>query len=140
MMSALAPWLLSVLRIVTALLYIPHGTSKIFGFPPVRGATVDLYSLLGLAGTLEIVGGTLILVGLFTRPVAFVLAGEMAFAYFISHAPPVTEPGRSADSLLLHLSVPRGFRRGALESGPASQETRVVCAYSFVFGIVSIAV
>jgi len=87
-MSALAPWLLSVLRIVTALLFIPHGTSKLFGFPPVRGgATVDLYSLLGLAGILEIVGGTLILVGLFTRPVAFALAGEMAFAYFISHAP-----------------------------------------------------
>jgi putative oxidoreductase len=87
-MSALAPWLLSVLRIVTALLYIPHGTSKIFGFPPVRGgATVELQSLLGLAGCLEIVGGTLILVGLFTRPVAFVLSGEMAFAYFISHAP-----------------------------------------------------
>jgi len=87
-MSGLAPWLLSVLRIVAALLYIAHGTSKIFGFPPVRGgATVDLQSLLGLAGGLEIVGGTLILVGLFTRPVAFVLSGEMAVAYFMSHAP-----------------------------------------------------
>ena len=87
-MSALAPWLLSVLRIVTALLYIPHGTSKIFGFPRVgSGATVELYSLFGLAGSLEMVGGALILVGLFTRPVAFVLSGEMAFAYFMAHAP-----------------------------------------------------
>jgi len=87
-MSALAPWLLSVLRIVTALLDIPHGTSKIFGFPRAgSGATVELYSLLGLAGSLEMVGGALILVGLFTRPVAFVLSGEMAFAYFMAHAP-----------------------------------------------------
>jgi len=87
-MSALAPWLLSVLRIVTALLYIPHGTSKIFGFPRAgSGATVELYSLFGLAGSLEMVGGALILVGLFTRPVAFVLSGEMAFAYFMAHAP-----------------------------------------------------
>jgi putative oxidoreductase len=87
-MSALAPWLLSVLRIVTALLYIPHGTSKIFGFPRAgSGATVELYSLPGLAGSLEMVGGALILVGLFTRPVAFVLSGEMAFAYFMAHAP-----------------------------------------------------
>jgi len=87
-MSALAPWLLSVLRIVTALLYIPHGTSKIFGFPRVgSGATVELYSLFGLAGSLEMVGGALILVGLFTRPVAFVLSGEMAFAYFMAHFP-----------------------------------------------------
>ena len=61
-MSALAPWLLSVLRIVTALLDIPHGTSKIFGFPRAgSGATVELYSLLGLAGSLEMVGGALIL-------------------------------------------------------------------------------
>ena len=87
-MSALAPWLLSVLRIVTALLDIPHGTSKIFGFPRAgSGATVELSSLLGLAGSLEMVGGALILVGLFTRPVAFVLSGEMAFAYFMAHAP-----------------------------------------------------
>ena len=87
-MSALAPWLLSVLRIVTALLDIPHGTSKIFGFPRAgSGATGELYSLLGLAGSLEMVGGALILVGLFTRPVAFVLSGEMAFAYFMAHAP-----------------------------------------------------
>jgi len=98
-MSGLAPWLLSVLRIVAALLYIPYGTSKIFGFPRV-GATVELQSLLGLAGGLEIVGGTLILVGLFTRPVAFVLSGEMAFAYFISHAP------RNIHPLLNHGVVP----------------------------------
>src|SRR2546427_12814698 len=87
-MSALAPWLLSVLRIVTALLDIPHGTSKIFGFPRAgSGATVELMSLLGLAGVLELVGGALILVGLFTRPVAFVLSGFMAVAYFMAHAP-----------------------------------------------------
>lgn len=80
--------MLSVLRIVVALLYIPHGTSKLFGFPRIPGgATVELYSPLGLAGTLEMVGGALILLGLFTRPVAFILAGEMAFVYVMAHAP-----------------------------------------------------
>ncbi len=88
MLDAWSPRLLSVLRIVAALVYLLHGTSKLFGFPATgRGTTVPLVSLLGAASVIEIVGGTLILLGLFTRPVAFICSGEMAFAYFISHAP-----------------------------------------------------
>ncbi len=81
------PRLLAVLRIVTAFLFIQHGTTKFFGFPGAMPEPVALFSLLGLAGALEIVGGTLLIIGLFTRPVAFILSGEMAFAYFMAHAP-----------------------------------------------------
>ena len=88
MLDAWAPRLLSVLRIVAALLYLLHGTSKLFGVPPTAsGATVDLFSRLGMAGVIEIVGGGLVLLGLFTRPAAFICSGEMAFAYFLAHAP-----------------------------------------------------
>jgi putative oxidoreductase len=78
---------LAVLRIVTAYLFIPHGTAKIFGVPhqPMFDG-LQLMSLIGLAGMLEVVGGVLLLVGLFTRPVAFVLCGFMAVAYFMAHA------------------------------------------------------
>jgi putative oxidoreductase len=79
---------LSILRIVAAFLFIAHGTQKLFAWPanePQR--TADLMSMAGLAGVLETFGGLLLLLGLFTRPVAFVLAGEMAVAYFMSHAP-----------------------------------------------------
>jgi putative oxidoreductase len=83
-----APRMLAVLRIVVALLFIEHGTQKLVGFPmPPGGQGPALVSLLGLAGVIELFGGLSILVGLFTRPVAFVLAGEMAVAYFIGHAP-----------------------------------------------------
>jgi putative oxidoreductase len=88
MLDSWAPRLLSVLRIVAALLYLLHGTSKLFGVPSTTsGATVHLASRLGAAGVIEIVGGGLILLGLFTRPAAFICAGEMAFAYFLAHAP-----------------------------------------------------
>jgi putative oxidoreductase len=83
-----APRMLSILRIVVGALYLQHGSAKLLHVPHI--ATVDnvqLMSLIGLAGVLEIVGGFLLLIGLFTRPVAFVLSGEMAFAYFIAHAP-----------------------------------------------------
>jgi putative oxidoreductase len=83
--SRLAPTLRSVLRIAAALVFLAHGTQKLFGFP--GGSTVPLNSLLGAAGVLEGVGGVFLLVGLLTRPVAFVLAGEMAFAYFRTHYP-----------------------------------------------------
>ncbi|CAA2100374.1 hypothetical protein MBUL_00638 [Methylobacterium bullatum] len=87
--STWAPRLLSILRIVAGVLFLEHGTQKLFGFP-VRmggGAAPALFTLIWFAAVLEIVGGALIILGLFTRPVAFILSGQMAFAYFIAHAP-----------------------------------------------------
>jgi putative oxidoreductase len=82
------PRALSLLRIVAAFLFIQHGTAKLFGFPAPPGqGPVPLASLPGVAGLLEVVGGALVLLGLFTRPVAFVLCGEMAVAYFMAHVP-----------------------------------------------------
>ena len=82
------PRLLSVLRIVTAIVFIPHGSQKLFGDPLMenRGA-VGLATLQGVAGILEFFGGLLILLGLGTRPIAFLLSGEMAVAYFLRHQP-----------------------------------------------------
>lgn len=81
------PRALAVLRIVTAYLLIPHGTAKLFGAPhQAMFDGLQLMSLIGLAGILEVGGGVLLLVGLFTRPVAFVLCGFMAVAYFMAHA------------------------------------------------------
>ncbi len=80
--------LLSILRIFAGFLFIVHGTQKLFGFPgDVPGGPVDLMTRAGIAGVLETVGGALLLVGWLTRPVAFLLAGEMAVAYFLVHAP-----------------------------------------------------
>src|SRR5919108_212456 len=82
-----APRAQGLLRIVTAYLFLTHGTSKLLGVPHVASFDkLQLFSLVGLAGILELVGGLLLLFGLFTRPVAFILCGEMAFAYFIGHA------------------------------------------------------
>jgi putative oxidoreductase len=86
-MKTWSPQLLSVLRIVTGFLFMAHGMQKWLGFPVSPPSPVTLTSLAGAAGILELVGGPLILIGLFTRPVAFVLSGLMAFAYFIAHAP-----------------------------------------------------
>jgi putative oxidoreductase len=78
---------LSVLRIVSAYLLIQHGSAKLLGFPHVAYFDgLQVMSLIGFAGILELFGGALLLVGLFTRPVAFVLSGLLAFAYFIGHA------------------------------------------------------
>lgn len=86
--AAWAPRLLSVLRIVAALLFLQHGTAKLFQFPHVAMFDgLQLLSLMGVAGLLELVGGLLLAGGLFTRPVALLLSGEMAFAYFMAHAP-----------------------------------------------------
>jgi putative oxidoreductase len=97
--SLWAPRVLSVLRIITGFLFIPHGTQKLLGFPGA-GKTVQLVSQMGLAGVLEMVGGALLLVGLFTRPVAFIMSGFMAVAYFQAHAPqnfwPVLNRGDAA--------------------------------------------
>ena len=81
-----APTLLSILRIVAGFLFIAHGTQKLLGFPAPPPFEVVLWSRSGIAGLLELVGGALLMLGLWTRPVAFVLAGEMAFAYFLAHA------------------------------------------------------
>jgi putative oxidoreductase len=81
-----SPYMLAVLRIVTALVFLEHGTQKLLGFPPASRPQPELFSLMGVAGVLEIGGGILLLLGLFTRPVAFVMSGFMAAAYFIGHA------------------------------------------------------
>ena len=83
--TSAAPHLLSVLRIMSALIFMAHGTSKLLGFPPPANAPAA-FSLSWTAGLLELVGGALLALGLFTRPVAFILSGEMAFAYFIDAA------------------------------------------------------
>jgi putative oxidoreductase len=86
-LEAWTPRALSILRIMTGLLFLEHGTQKLLGFPPSEHAFPPLFSLAGLQGVLELVGGFLILIGLLTRPVAFILAGDMAVAYFMAHAP-----------------------------------------------------
>ena len=88
-LSDWAPRLLSVLRIMAALLYLAHGTQKLFGFPdmPAGRPMPELLTLQGISGILELVLGALLALGLFTRPAAFVASGHMAFAYFIGHAP-----------------------------------------------------
>ena len=91
MIEALAAWrprTLSVLRIVTGLMIIQHGMGKIVGFPAFPAyANVTPLSLLGAAGSIELIGGALLILGLLTRPAAFILSGEMAVAYFMVHAP-----------------------------------------------------
>ena len=89
------PRALGLLRIVTGYLFITHGTAKLLGMPYVKMFEgLQILSLAGVAGILELVGGALVILGLFTRPAAFILSGEMAFAYFIGHAPkgPVLVP------------------------------------------------
>jgi len=105
------PRLLSILRIVVGLLFMEHGTQKIFNFPPRPNAVAyQLFTLVpGLAGLLELVGGALIVVGLFTRPVAFLLSGEMAFAYFMSHAPrgfyPIGQGGNAGELAIVYCFI-----------------------------------
>jgi putative oxidoreductase len=97
-----APELLSLLRIVSAFMFMQEGTMKLFGWPmPMpNGMTLTLVSQVGVGGILEFVGGLLLLVGLFTRPVAFILSGEMAVAYFQFHFPqafwPLVNQGQPA--------------------------------------------
>jgi len=103
-LSKYAPQALAVLRIVTALLFIEHGTAKLFGFPAMAGpgsAGGSLPPILLLAAILEVFGGLAILVGFFTRPVAFILSGLMAVAYWMAHVPkggffPLTNGGDAA--------------------------------------------
>ena len=120
-----APHLLSALRIVTAFLFMQVGTAKLFAFPAAimpGGGTAPAGSLPWVAGVLEAFGGAFVLLGLFTRPVAFVLSGEMAVAYFLAHAPhgfwPVLNEGAPAclySFLFLYLSA-AGAGRLSLDS------------------------
>jgi putative oxidoreductase len=86
-LSAWSPHALAALRIMTELLFMAHGTMKLLAFPAPMPMEIELFSLMGLAGVLEVFGGALILLGVFTRPAAFVLSGFMAVAYFMAHAP-----------------------------------------------------
>jgi putative oxidoreductase len=87
-LAAWTPRALSVLRIIMGLMIIQHGMAKILGFPVVASfANLSPFSLIGAAGLIELIGGALLIVGLLTRPVAFIISGEMAFAYFMAHAP-----------------------------------------------------
>jgi len=90
-MTLLSKWseeILSALRIVAAFMFIQHGTQKLFSFPIEARQPFELFTLNpGLAGVMEVVLGPLLLIGLFTRPVAFLCSGLMAFAYFMGHAP-----------------------------------------------------
>ena len=91
--SLWTPRILGILRIITGFLFLQHGTAKLFGVPHVAMFDgLQLFSLMGFAGVLELVGGVLVLVGLFTRPAAFVLSGQMAVAYFMAHAPQAPLP------------------------------------------------
>ncbi len=83
-----APYVLSILRIIAGFLFLQHGTQKLFGYPmPPPGGKPPVVSLYGIAGLLEFIGGILVMIGFVTRPVAFILSGEMAVAYFMVHAP-----------------------------------------------------
>lgn len=81
-----SPRTLSILRIVTALLFMQHGAAKLLGIPAPLFGDIPLLSLMGVAGVLELFGGLLLLLGLFTRPVALILSGQMAVAYLMAHA------------------------------------------------------
>jgi putative oxidoreductase len=102
-LEAWTPRAHALLRIVTAFLFLEHGSAKLLGIPHVAMFDqLQIASLIGVAGILELLGGALVLIGLFTRPVAFVLSGEMAIGYFMAHAPkgyalaPLMNQGESA--------------------------------------------
>ena len=122
-----APYFLSILRIIVGFLFMQFGTAKLFAFPAAvmpGGGTAPAFTLAWFAAVLETFGGLFILLGLFTRPVAFILSGEMAFAYFIGHAPgglwPVLNQGHPAILfcfVFLYLSAAGG--------GPWSLDARI---------------
>lgn len=123
-MSILKPYtsyILSVTRLVIGLMLLAHGVAKYFGFPPSPMANVQFASLFGAAGMLELVGGALLIAGLFTRPVAFVLSGITAVAYFYVHFPrnffPILNGGEAA--ILFCFSL---FYLAAAGGGPWSAD------------------
>jgi putative oxidoreductase len=119
-----APRVLSVVRIVTGLIFLEHGTQKWLNFPPLARPAPEFLSMSGFGGVLELVLGPLLVLGLFTRPVAFILSGEMAIAYWWSHAPrnvfPVLNGG---DAAILYCFV---FLHLAFAGGGAWSLDRVV--------------
>ena len=130
------PRVLSILRIATAFLFMQHGGQKLFSFPAPPQVAHPLFSMIGIAGILELFGGFFLLIGLFSRPIAFLLSGQMAVAYFMAHAPqgfwPLLNRGELAVMycfVFLYLSVAGGgvwsidnWRRGGLiNSGTSLQ-------------------
>jgi putative oxidoreductase len=106
--AAWAPRLLSLLRIVAALIFMVHGAQKLLGFPPMPPgmAMPEPFTLLWIGGVLELFGGLLLLIGLATRPVAFILSGEMAVAYWMFHAPQGPFPAlNNGDAAILYCFV-----------------------------------
>lgn len=94
------PEALSIVRIVVGLLFLEHGSAKLLGFPAAPSGSPAVMTLLWIQGVIELAGGALLAIGLFTRPVAFILSGDMAVAYFVAHAPknffPVVNGGDGA--------------------------------------------
>ena len=119
------PYILSILRIVVGLLFLQHGLSKVFNFP-APSPVPSLSGLLILAAILETIGAALFLVGAYTRIVALILSGEMAFAYFMAHAPrafyPLVNGGELAVLLLLHIPLFRLCGRRTIERRPRDAE------------------
>ncbi|SDD68583.1 putative oxidoreductase [Paracoccus isoporae] len=105
-LESFAPQMRSVLRIVSALIFMAHGTQKILGIPASDRAFPEIMSRFWIAGMLELIGGALLIVGLFSRPVAFVLSGLMAFAYWLAHAPQHPVPAlNGGDAAILYCFI-----------------------------------
>jgi len=129
-----SPQILSVLRIVAALLFLQHGCAKLFHVPyQAMFAHLPLMSLLGIQGVIELVGGGLLTIGLFSRPVAFILCGDMAVAFFKAHFPrtwlPILNGGDLAvlfcfTFLYLWVAGPGPWSLDALLDGRTSNESR----------------
>ena len=101
-----SPYAHGLLRIVAGLLFLQHGLQKLAGFPPSDHGAPALFSLFGIGGVIELVAGVLILLGLFTRLAAFIASGEMAFAYFMFHAPQSPFPvNNGGDAAILYCFV-----------------------------------
>jgi len=138
-LSRLTPSLLSVLRLVAAFVYIAHGTQKLFGVPghPFHAPVLTL-TLFGAAGVIETIGGILMLLGLFTRPVAFVLSGQMAVAFFTQHWPrgfwPINNGGELAVLFCGGVSLPHRFDGAylTLSADAAAQAAEVLGARAVV--------
>jgi len=113
------PDIYALLRIVTGFLFLWHGTEKIFGFPEAPPAGAPAF-ILWVAGPIELVCGFLVMIGLLTRPAAFLASGLMAFAYWLAHGTRALadpQPGRAGGALLLRRSLHRRARPGAVERG-----------------------